>query len=295
MKKRIAIAVAVLFTLAAAAQKIPLQNTILWKISGNGLTENSFIYLTGKSCDENLKLDDKSKNAFNAVKTIAAEYDLYGSKDAGKLARGNIALADSQKIKNNLTTAQIAAFENKLKDAGYPAQALPQLQAYKLNMVYFMLATLTGPCGTERQPLAYEIDLRSLAKKANKEFAVLQTIDDVLTETGKMDSYYWKKNIGYLLDNEDNAKTEYNQEAALYKEASLKELQKLYNSSLLFTQLYKTGLQKEHVLFLSDKIEQAAKAGSNFFTVQFSNIIYSELSVFEILAARGYTITPVLN
>lgn len=295
MKNIITLAATLLFIMAAAAQKTTLQNTILWKVSGNGLAENSFIYLTGKSCDQNLKLDEKSKNALNEVKTITAEYDLYGSKDAGKLARGNFAIADSQKIKNNLSAGQITAFENKLKDAGYPVQALPQLQAYKMNMIYYMLASVIGPCGTESQGLAYEIDLRSIAKKTNKEFAVLQSIDDVLAESGKIDNYYWKKNISYLLDNEDKVKAQYKQEADLYQARDIKELQQLYNNNPLFMQLYKTDIQKQHVFFLADKIEQALKTGPCFFTIQFSNIVYSDFSVFDILAAKGYTITPVLN
>ncbi|MGG9963933.1 TraB/GumN family protein [Ferruginibacter sp. SUN106] len=295
MKKLITLAATLLYILTVTAQKIPLQNTNLWRVSGNGITESSFIYLTGKSCDQNLKLDEKSKDALNKVKTVIVEYDLYGSKDAGKLARANFATADSQKIKNNLSAGQVSAFENKLKDAGYPAQALPQLQAYKLNMIYYMLASVAGPCGTESQGLAYEIDLRSIAKKTNKEFAALQSIDDVLAESGKTDNYYWKKNISYLLDNEDKVKAQYKQEANLYQARDIKELQQLYNNNPLFMQLYKTDIQKQHVFFVADKIEQALKAGPGFFSIQFSNIVYSDFSVFEILAAKGYTITPVLN
>jgi uncharacterized protein len=295
MKKIIALAVVLPMVLTVTAQKIALQNTILWKVSGNGLTENSFIYLTGKSCDESLKLDVNSKSALNSVKAITVEYDLYGSKDAGKLAKGNIAFADSQKIKNNLTSGQITAFENKLKDAGYPAQALPQLQAYKLNMIYYMLSSVAGACGTETQPLAYEVDLRLLAKKNNKEFAVLQSIDEFLAESAKIDNYYWKKNISYLLDNEDKVKPQYKLEADLYKTRDLTALQQLYNNSQLFIQLYKTDLQKQHVIFLAERIEQVLKTGPGFFSIQFSNIVYSDFSVFEILAAKGYTITPVLN
>lgn len=295
MKKFLLVQATTILVMLATAQKVPLQNTLLWKVSGKGLTEDSYIYVTGKSCDDKLILSNKAKQAANDVKNIVVEYDLYGSKDAGKLAKNNLALSDSQKIKNNLSLNQIAAFETKMKDAGYPAQSIPQLQVYKLNMVYFMLNSLTSPCNVQSQGLVYEVELRSLSKKLNKTFGVIQTIDEYITEGAGANNLYWKNNISYLLDNEETVKNLLARETGLYKEANLKVLQKLYKENAFYTLFYKTPLQKEHSVFLSDKIEVGMKQGSGFFTIQLNNILYSDSSVLEILAERGYTITPVTD
>jgi len=295
MKKILVFVIAVIAAHVSAAQPKPLQNTLLWKISGKDLAQYSYIYLTGKTCDETLKLNEKASQVLNAVNSIVAEYDLYGSKDAGKLAKTNIALTDSQKINTNLSAIQVLRFENMLKDAGYPAEALPQLRIYKLNMVLYMLTALNGPCGVEKQPLAYEVALRPYAKKLNKEFTVLQNIDEFLAENNRLYNAYWVKNIGYVLENGDGVKKAFAEEADLYAAADLSALQKLYNSKILFNQLYNTDVQKEHSLLLADKIEAFAKQGPAFFTIQFANVMYDNASVFEKLTQKGYTITPVLN
>ncbi len=295
MKKIIALAIVLLILLQLQAQKVALYNTVLWKISGNGLPKDSYIFLTGSSCEESLKLNDKLKEVLKKVNTVAVEYDLYGTKDANKLATNNIATLDSQKIKNNLTPGQIAEFENILKKAGYPEQAIPQLQVYKMNMVYYMLSAINGPCGLERQPLVYELELKALAKKSDKEYVVLQNVDEFLKESNSHSSTFWKQNVGFVLKNADNIKTQLNNEADLYKKEQLKDLQKLYKNEQVFKLLYSDGLDKMHVAFLADKIEKQIQLSASFISMQIANVLYEDCSVFESLVRKGYKITPILN
>jgi uncharacterized protein len=295
MKKLIFLLFVISVTTTAIAQKVTLENTLLWRVSGNGLGQNSYIYLTGKNCNEKLSLNKSAIQAAKEVNNIVVEYDLYGSKDAGKLAKNNLAYADSLKIKNNLSAAQIAAFENKMKDAGYPAQAIPQLQIYRLNMIYYMLSSLAGPCGVQSQGLVYELELRQLSKKLNKEFSVLQTIDEYIITSAKADNLYWKSNISYLLENEETSRGLMKLEADLYKEGNVKDIQKLYDENTFYMWYYKTTMQKEYAAFLADKIEVGLKQVPGFFFIQLSNVVYTNYSVFEALAAKGYTITPVFE
>ncbi len=295
MKKTIIFILTVVLLLQLQAQKVPLSNTKLWKISGNGLTKDSYIFLTGSSCDESLKLGDKAKEALKNTDVVAVEYDLFGSKDVNKLAADNIATLDSQKIKNVLTPAQITEFENTLKNAGYPEQAIPQMQVYKMGMAYYILVGINGPCGMEHQPLAYELEFKPLAKKNNKTYTVLQNIDEFLKESNGYTNMYWKQNVGYILKNSDGVKTLLTEEAGLYKKDQIIELQKLYTREDIFKLLYKDDIYKSHINFMTEKIENQMKQAATFFSIQLSNVLYNDCSVFEQLTEKGYKILPVVN
>jgi uncharacterized protein len=295
MKKIIIIILILVSILQLQAQKVSLSNTILWKISGNGLAKDSYIFLTGSSCDESLKLSDKTKEAFKNTDVVTVEYDLYGSKDVNKLASDNIATLDSQKMKNILTPAQVTEFENTLKNSGYPEQAIPQMQTYKMGMAYYILVGINGPCGMDKQPLAYELEFKPLAKKNNKTYTILQNIDEFLKESNSYSNMYWKQNVGYILKNADNVKIQLSNEAELYKNKQLKDLQMLYKNDPVFKLLYQDNVYKNHVNFMAEKIQKQIQQSSSFISIQISNVMYNDCSVFEILAQKGYTITPVIN
>jgi uncharacterized protein len=295
MKKIIIIILILVSVLQLQAQKVSLSNTILWKISGNGLAKDSYIFLTGSSCDESLKLSDKTKEAFKNTDVVTVEYDLYGSKDVNKLAADNIATLDSQKMKNILTPAQVTEFENTLKNSGYPEQAIPQMQTYKMGMAYYILVGINGPCGMDKQPLAYELEFKPLAKKNNKTYTILQNIDEFLKESNSYSNMYWKQNVGYILKNADNVKIQLSNEAELYKNKQLKDLQMLYKNDPVFKLLYQDNVYKNHVNFMAEKIQKQIQQSSSFISIQISNVMYNDCSVFEILAQKGYTITPVIN
>jgi hypothetical protein len=158
-----------------------------------------------------------------------------------------------------------------------------------------MLTAINGPCGLERQPLVYELELKALAKKIDKEYVILQTVDEFLKESNKHNNAYWKQNVGFVLKNADNIKTQLINEADLYKKEQLNDLQKFYQNEQVFKLLYGDGPDKMHITFLAEKIEKQIQLSASFISIQIADVLYENSSVFEELYKKGYRITPVIN
>ena len=216
--KRIIITIAFLTGLITVnAQQLKLDNSILWKVSGGKLTQPSYIMLTGTNCDDALVLPGKIQTALKNVSAIVVEYDLYASKDAGKLGSNNLAITDSQKMKANITTGEYMQYVNIFKSIGYPDAMIKEFANYKMNMTYSLLKMTAEPCGADHEPMAYEVQLKTQAQKSKLQYNVLQNIDQVIYETNTHTNSYWQQNISYHLKFEQIVKELLNAEADLYK------------------------------------------------------------------------------
>lgn len=294
--KKIAISVfmfLILFTLKA--QKVPLENTILWKINGTNLTKPSYIILTGTNCDEDLKQFPEIKTILKDVSAVIVEYDLYNSKDASKLGSNNLATVDSEKLQTNISGGEYLKYSNILKNMGLPDNAVNSLAKYKIGMAYYMLSLGDGPCGVGHEPLAYETQLKPLAMKNNLSYEPLQSIDEFIKEYNQHTNYYWKQNILYHLNNEGSVKQLLQTEAELYKAKKIQELHNLYNSNDYFLLRFSDSILQRHTAFLTQKIEKEIKKSPSLISIDISNVLFTERSVFEQLKEKGYEISPVME
>lgn len=292
--KKLIISCAALLCLAGrpAAQSPVLSNTILWKISGNGLTKDSYILLTGNSCNEKINLPEKVTNAIKSVGAIAVERNLY-DKDAQKLQANTLAKADSQRIKNNLTPTEYQSFVAMLKNAGAPDPVISSFGSLKIGMVYYALLMTQNPCGMQSSPPLYEVMFKNYAAKNGLSYTVLQNVDDYLAEYNSYTNDYWRSNIQNVLKNAGETKEALKSEIDFYNSENLKSLQSLYNGNLFFRLQYPGAYQKAHVQYLADKIESYIRLTPLLAAVNISNIVVKDASLFSLLQKKGYSITPV--
>src|SRR5258708_24240435 len=157
-----------------------LTNATLWKITAKGNENPSFILLAGPVCSSSMTLSAGTKRALTQVRTIAMDYNLYDSRDAAKFQAYTLASADSQRIRNNLSTGEFQAFNDIMKNNGIPDNLAQQFYAYKIGMLYYLLLMLNSPCGVLTGQSSYETILRPYAKKNNLEYLIFQNIDDYL-------------------------------------------------------------------------------------------------------------------
>jgi len=294
MKKLIITCFVIISLISVKGQTITLANTILWKISGDKLSKPSYILITGTSCDEALVISDKIKVALKQVSAIDVEFDLYGSKDADKLGSNNIAVTDSQKLKSSLNNEEYLQYSNILKNIGYPQETLKALMNYKIAMLYGVLKLSAGTCGIEHEPLAYETQLKPLAKKNKLAYGVLQNIDEVIAEINSHTNNYWKQNLQYHLKNEQVVRQLLSAETDFYKTEKITSIQKMYQSNKYYQLQYSDSTLQKHVSFLTEKIVKEMVLVPIFISIDISNIVFKERSVFEMLKAKGYNVTPVM-
>lgn len=81
----------ILLTSALTALAQPADNSLLWKISGNGLSESSYIFGTFHLlCPEQNIIDERIENALAASKVLALELDFDDPNLMGTITMGMI-------------------------------------------------------------------------------------------------------------------------------------------------------------------------------------------------------------
>jgi hypothetical protein len=272
-----------------------LSNAILWRLSGNGIPPGSYVFLAGPGCDASLKLTPKVKEALKEAKAIAMDFNLYDSKDASRFQSYSAAGADTQSVRQNLSTAEFQLFANNLKNNGVPDQMVQTLYSYKIAMAYYMTAMMNNPCGSGKLPPSYETLLKPYARKNSLEYLVFQNVDDYLAEDNSHSNDYWRRNVRYAIGDENAFRNGLLTEMRYYEKEDLQQLQKLYASDRLYLLRYGDRIVRDHAVYLAGKIDAQAKKEPTFIAIQVYNIVNNQVSVFDLLKTRGYQLIPVMD
>jgi uncharacterized protein YbaP (TraB family) len=160
-------------TNANAAQKNSdtLAHTLLWKITGNGLAEPSYLYGTMHTGDDKVfRLTDSTMNAFDRVKAFAMEINM-DSVDQMSLAM-QMKLPEGQTVKDLLGDDDYKlAGKYTMKQAGIPIFLLNTVKP-----IYIWLVIMQGKQSKKDDVL--DVYYFKLAKKQNKQLIGLEKAED---------------------------------------------------------------------------------------------------------------------
>ncbi len=109
--KSIVIVVAIVFcvTMQAQNKSHKLENTLLWEITGNGLTKSSYLYGTiHMICGADYFLSEKAKKAFEASDKLVLEINLSDSNEIAEMQQLAIA---KEPLDKKLTPSQLATLD----------------------------------------------------------------------------------------------------------------------------------------------------------------------------------------
>jgi TraB/PrgY/gumN family len=290
INKVILINVLMINTLFIFAQKGILANSKLWKIWGNGLKDTSYILLTNFTCTEKTKFEKNVLVAMQSVKCIALEADFSNKDSAQKVKSFSTLVVDSQRIKNILKNTQYQEYVKKFKDEGATNQDIDQVNGIKVEDIYNMSTFQLLPCEPTVKPKQTQEEIKVFAIKNKITLIGLQSIDQYFFENQIHNKTYWGENIWYAFKNELDAKEAIKNKIALFNSNKILELQTLFISNKYYQLKWGDTLLKNHVDYLTNKIEEQLKKTNTFFQIDVSNVLINNISVFENLSKRGYTI-----
>lgn len=271
-----------------------LSQTLLWKISGNGLQEDSYLLLTSSSCEETIKITGKILKALQSIKTIVLEDNRADKSNTVKFQQSMLAQADTQKIKNILSPNEYQLFVKKLKDKGAQDDAIDQFNAFKASIIDKLLQADANPCET-KIPERMEDVLKKYAFKNKIEYKEFYTIENIISEMDAHTKDYWRNSILYTLNNGDQLKEALQTKVAFYHNENIPGLQELYNTNNFFKLAYGDNVIKDHIYTLTSKIENVIKIQATLIAVNISDAVLNQNSVIGILENKGYSLNPVLN
>lgn len=166
--KPVASIVAFLFCFSANAQTKPLENSLLWEVSGKGLAKPSYLYGTmHMMCENDFVISEQTKKAFGQTQKLVLELDMDDPAelaDMQKLALSEVPLSKS------LTPTEYQKLDGFLKQR-IGVGAAP-LENYTLVSILSLVMIKAMDCA----PKVYELEFSQMAAKENKEVLGLEKI-----------------------------------------------------------------------------------------------------------------------
>lgn len=164
-------AIAIICSASTGAQtKAPkLENSLLWEISGNGLSKPSYVYGTIHGiCPSDYFMAEKTKIAFQKSDKLILEINLSDPNEMAEAQKRNIS---SEPLSKKLAPAQLSKLDSILqKNTGFKVK---QLDGFTLAAVMGFISVKTFDCETLK---SYESDFIDLAKKENKTIVGFETV-----------------------------------------------------------------------------------------------------------------------
>jgi len=268
------------------SQSLPLDNTLLWKIEGKGITRPSYLYGTiHLMCPADLQVSEGLKEKFNSTEELFLEIK---TDDPAMMAE----MMKSMAMKNNTTIKSLMPkpdFDsiNSIfkKSTGLPLEMLNTAKPILVTaMIYPSLLGCT--------PDSWEKVFENLAKKRNMPLKGLEKLSDQMDALEKIPYQQQADMMVKLMYNLDSARLVFNNMVDVYKRKDLNALYKLTTSDEDF------GAFESALLITRNKnwipvIEQQALQKPTFFACGAAHLA-GENGVIRLLQKAGYTVSPVL-
>lgn len=150
-----------------------LENSLLWKISGNGLEQSSYLFGTIHiTCDATL--EDKVKKALDETTHLVLELDADDPSLQTKMLAG-MYMKDGKTLKDYTTEKEYAKIDSLFKERmGFSVEMINNVKPILISAMFYPNFL---NCDT---PQSYEEELMKVAKSQNEEVEGLETVEEQL-------------------------------------------------------------------------------------------------------------------
>jgi uncharacterized protein YbaP (TraB family) len=283
--KKTLVTVAAFVGIAAFAQN---QKSLLWKISGNGLKEASYLYGTIHiTCDATL--EQPTIAALKQTAQLYLELDMDDDSMQMKMMQGMM-------MKDGTTMKSLASDEDyKILDA-YMTEKLGMGIAMFNTIKPAMISTLLLPSLMDCPMQSVETELMKVTKAQNEEVFGLETVEE---QMAVFDAIPYQVQMDELVksakDKFSADKKELDKMYAIYKTKDVDAMQKMtMESDNKITSNFQDALLNNRNANWIPKIEAIAKEKPTFFGVGAGHL-GGEKGVIALLRKKGYKVEAVLQ
>lgn len=270
-------------------QKADSDNSLLWQVSGNGLTSPSYLFGTFHLlCKEDVHFSDQLKTAIERSDTVYMEMKM---DDPAMLAAGMMymSMKDGKTLKDLYTEAEYQRLDNFFKDS--LKMPLAMLQSMKPYFLVAMFYPRMMDCAT---PSGVEMELMKIIKEGGKEIRGLETIQ---FQASVFDSipYEWQaKELLKGVDSLAEMKKQFNQMVGLYKNQRLDSLSMLMGEGDFSNEQYGAFLlgnrNRNWVSYLHEIM-----GNQSVFVAVGAGHLPGEDGMIVLLRELGYEVVPLRN
>lgn len=275
------------------AQSINDNGNLLWKVSGKGILQDSYILLsTTSTCETKIVLNKRIKLIVNKVKQIVFETGATNIANEAK-AKDLIALeSEGQSAKKILTPKVYLQLLQKAEDLGINEVHLNEVSLWEISI---RLNNMINVCGVSN-PDRIEDALRYYANKNHTQIKELVSIEEYYQILDKYPASYMELTIDCLLNKPDSVKADIEAKAGFYKQENYAGIkQTLINSSVFKIRYSFTDIEMYRMHLLLQRIEDTIKSQPSLLLLDAADIANQKSSIFTLLKEAGYQIEPVLK
>nr|WP_321236513.1 TraB/GumN family protein [uncultured Psychroserpens sp.] len=263
-----------------------LENSLLWEISGNGLTKSSFLYGTiHMTCDASL--DEAIINAMDNTSLLVLELDMDDSSMQMEMMKG-VYMKDGNTIKDLVNEEDYATISEFLKvQTGMSIDMLGNIKPFFITAMLY--PKLLG-CPVQ----SYEEVLMKVAHEQEEEVLGLETIQEQLNVFDEIP--YKDQAIDLLRSAKDNLaydKESFNKMLQLYDAENIEGLDAMMKEDKnLSTTKHRDKMLDDRNKNWISKIEDFSKKQPTFYGVGAAHLA-GENGVIKLLRKAGYTVKAV--
>jgi uncharacterized protein len=281
-------------TTVAQAQLQPLEknaddNTLLWQVSGKGLSKPSYLFGTFHlMCKEDIFFSPQLKKAIAAADTIYMELDM---DDPSLMLNGLLMMRmkGGKKISNLLDTAAYNKLSLFFRDSVHiPLKVLESIKPYFLIA---MLYPKMMPCATAS---GVEEELVKMAKQQGKSIKGLETLAQQSAVFDSIPYELQAKELVKAIDSFGRYRQYFETMLHVYRGQQLNRIETIFNDNDFGMEGYQDILLDKRN---SNWVEQLKRImhGSSVFVAVGAGHLPGQAGLIALLQQEGYLLTPLLN
>ena len=285
MKHLLSLLLCVFFSITATnAQQ--LENSTLWKISGNGLEKPSYLFGTIHiTCDASL--DNDIKKALDVTTQLVLELDMDDPTMQSKMM-GGMYMKDGKTLKDYVSEEEFTAIDSLFTNQA--GMSINMMQ----NIKPFFLTSMLYPKMMDCPMESFELELMKATKEQNEEVYGLETIEDQLQV---FETIPYEDQVADLIrmakDNLAYDKATFAKMFKIYEEENITAmLDMMDDENNKTTAKHQDILLKNRNINWIPKIEEFAKSQPTFFGVGAGHLA-GEYGVIKLLRKAGFTVLSV--
>ena len=264
-------------------------NTLLWRVSGNGLKQPSFLFGTFHLlCKDDIHFGAQLKEAIKECNEIYMELDM---DDPSTLLSGMLYMnmKDGKKLSDLYTPQEYEKLKAYFTDSlNTPFMMLQRAKPYFLvALIYPKMMNCVSPAGVEEE-------LLKIAKEDKKEIKGLETIQ---FQASVFDSIPYEWQAKELLKNIDSFsvyKNEFDEMIRLYKNQDLDSMQNMVGASEFGSDKYEDLLLNDRNKKWVKELNAIMKTESVFVAVGAGHLS-GDNGLINLLKKEGYKVEPLVN
>ncbi len=263
-----------------------VDQSLLWKISGKGLKEPSYVFGTfHMMCKDQFQISKPMEDALSSCKKYYGELDM-DDPNMPENMKEFAKLKDGKTIDSYMDPKEFAAFDKKYQKI--TGMSLMLLKEYKpfLGMSFLILKTV--PCKATVQP---ETELMHLAQKKQMEILGLETVEQQLKLLNKEPIDSQLAAMSKMVNNFDSSKQVMNDMIQVYLKKDVNALYQFMKDKGVNDNFESTMLIKRNKNWVP-KMKKAMKESPSFFAVGAGHL-GGKSGVLALLRKKGYKVEPI--